>query len=93
MGTRKLVGAVMAAVLASILVLGFGGSYSLDCGPLDRRGCEDRAREIVAIVSRQFAHSGVSSIVIVDITGHATVLLRDGMRLDVVGGQATEQMI
>lgn len=76
-----------------MLVLGLGGPYSLDCGPLDPRSCDDRAREIVSIVSREFPQSRVSSIVMIDIAGHATVLLRDGRRLDVVEGRVTEQMV
>lgn len=88
----QLVRGLTATILGAMLVAGCGRSYSLECGPLDRRPCEARATEIVSIVSREFAPGQVSSIVILDIAGHATVLLGDGTRLDVVGGQAREQM-
>jgi hypothetical protein len=93
MSTRRLLGAATVAILASIVVLGFGGSYTLDCGPLDRTSCEQRAGEVVAIVSREFEGSRISSIVIIDDSGHATVVLRGGMRIDVIGQMASEQMV
>lgn len=93
MSTRRLVGLAAAAVLVLIVVVRFGGAYSLECGPLTRTSCEDRAQEIVSVVAQEFARSPVASIVILDVTGHATVLLRNGTRLDVIGDRATEQMV
>jgi hypothetical protein len=71
---RKITG----LVCAMLLLASCGRSYSLDCGPLDHAACEERATEIVSVISRNFPGRTVRSIVIENAAGHAQVVLDDG---------------
>ena len=71
---RRLVG----LVCGMLLLASCGPSYSLDCGPLDRAACEERATEILSVISVNFPGRTVRSIVIENEAGHAQVVLDDG---------------
>jgi hypothetical protein len=74
-----------------MLVASCERSYSLDCGPLDPKACDDRATEIVSVISREFAGRGVPSIVILNAIGHAHVVLNDGTKVGFGERQAAHQ--
>ncbi len=69
---------ILGFLCAALMLTSCGHPYSLDCGPLDRAACEERATQIVSTVMKAFPSHSVSSIVIVNAAGHAKVLLDDG---------------
>jgi hypothetical protein len=72
---------VIGVVSAALLVASCMRSYSLDCGPLNAKACDERATVIESVVSREFVGRRVASIVILNPEGHAQVILDDGTKL------------
>jgi hypothetical protein len=69
---------IVALFCAVLFLTSCGHPYSLDCGPLDRTDCEHQATEIVSIVTRDNPGRSVTSIVFVNTSGDARVILDDG---------------
>jgi hypothetical protein len=78
---HRLVGLLVTA----LLLASCGPAYTLDCGPLGRAACGQRAADIESMLRENFPDRTISSLVIVNAQGDSEVVLDDGTGVGIGG--------